>query len=427
MAVAQKDISVSDKINWQISRAGVPDGLYPHFIFFMTFLLWAVLSTEFIRQSGMISISLLMVFTYLYFIMTQAFYRHGFMLAFTLWGLVYVALSYANVLPDAWTIYYNNGYIPYQSYFLFLIYPMICSAKRFWIHALRSGRVDFYMFIILLAMVGHVVWLNANYTFEKPFIIPGLLNKTSLLFFSFAYFALVRYQMASYVLVPIFFLIVAALAINIQTTIGALFLVLLAFSSVNKTMLVLTMISIVGMTIFGYMFLDFFVYNDVNTAFRYILWYDAIEGFLKSYMVGVGFGKEIAANTYLEIGLIERYETIDDIMKAGAHNSFLSMFFRLGLIGGIFFVVFFLRTCWPSNIKDKKLAKLATFAFFIAFMSAYVNLGIESPRAIVGICLLLGFVLACKHISPIKQTRSLLDFTPEKDSLVARYGKYAPG
>jgi len=378
-------------------------GLFPHILFLFAIVLWCA-AGPLVRHTGVTGLLGFTAAITLYFLVTNALYVYWSLLGFVILGIVYVVLSYADVLPDAWTIYYDRKYILSQSFFVFLIYPLVCASKRFWLHAYESGRTDLYMGILFFTMLGGMVWFNLSILNIGPFVFWGMQNPTSLLLLSAGYFIFIRYRKSMGILSLCTAVLIVMLAANSQAVlVGFMLMMTGVFPGIRK-ILVALVILIIFVSFVGYFFVLDLLQVDQNTAFRYLLWGDAFSGFFGSHMLGIGFGKEVVTNQYLQLGVIERYEDVGDIMKSGVHNSFIGILFRMGLAGFVLFVLFIFKTCFPFNLKKDHYARYGTFLFFIAFTAIYINVGMESPLTMVGVCTVLGYILALKRIAAYEQS-----------------------
>lgn len=135
---------------------------------------------------------------------------------------------------------------------------------------------------------------------------------------------------------------------------------------------------------------------DPNSAIRAFMWVDAIDLFFSSYGVGIGFGRELVSNVYLPMNILSFYSE-PELMQGGIHNSFITMFARMGVIGGGAFALAILKTAWPSA-RPGPLREPAYLAFFMVYVSCWVNVAIESPMSSIGTALLLGYVLAARDL-----------------------------
>ena len=82
-----------------------------------------------------------------------------------------------------------------------------------------------------------------------------------------------------------------------------------------------------------------------------------------------------------------------DMRFLSQHNSFVIMYFRLGVIGGTIFFLMFVRHLFRRERPGRQWSA-RWLALFLAFVATFVNPGVESPQFMVGICLTLAFATA---------------------------------
>jgi hypothetical protein len=120
--------------------------------------------------------------------------------------------------------------------------------------------------------------------------------------------------------------------------------------------------------------------------------------------VGVGFGTEAVTATSLFGSELTASGVAPEEMDQGwiyvsTHNSFVATFFRLGILGGLAFLVVFFVYLFPSAIRDIRLERVACFAYFILFLLFFSNPGLESQGYHVGAGFAGGLILALRRHS----------------------------
>ena len=131
---------------------------------------------------------------------------------------------------------------------------------------------------------------------------------------------------------------------------------------------------------------------DGNTTWRLVLWKEIIIDDFPQNLFGLGFGTP--AIEYYPVEDVKKIPTLPYVL--GAHNSFVYLFGRLGVIfllliisiyDVIFREYFFYKTVYYSN---KQI--LIFWSFFAATIIALFNPALESPIYAAGYWLLLGLV-----------------------------------
>lgn len=359
-----------------------------------------------LRVAGAILFLIYLGFVIFYCFRVSCWYQIKSLSFFTCMGLLYIILSYLDVLPDAWTRYYNSTVIPRQSYYVLSIYPLIMASCSFWKKTIKSGQLAKYcwislFFLLTISPIMHIYY-NTGVFFGKhkgSILFTGLMNPCIFLFFSISYLTMVHYRKKAKFILPLIVTIGLIDAGNFQTKIILVLLPILTFFSIKKIGLKFVFPLALILSLFATMSISKLVELDPNVTHRTLMWLDAAEGLIDTRGIGIGFGKEVVTGFYYELNLDRRPKySPDDIMYEGIHNSFFSIFFRQGVLGGAAFIIFFVVYCFPRIPLRSLYFRHASFVFIVALLSAFVNVGIESPMAILGIVQCLGYIIAHNHI-----------------------------
>ncbi|MBP3683831.1 MAG: hypothetical protein J6J12_02550 [Oscillospiraceae bacterium] len=130
---------------------------------------------------------------------------------------------------------------------------------------------------------------------------------------------------------------------------------------------------------------------DANTAWRARFWEDEIKILADSLFTGVGYGTSYTSTDFVNpstyvlthagepFAPTAQYSTYDKVFVTGPHNSFVSLTFRLGLIGLLLFSTFLivLQKKQISCMKGVSLASI--FAICSSLIIITLNVGLESP------------------------------------------------
>lgn len=127
---------------------------------------------------------------------------------------------------------------------------------------------------------------------------------------------------------------------------------------------------------------------DANSYWRLQYWQDELFILIKSKFLGVGFGTAYASTAFVgdmnsiaggPFAATSEYTVMEKLFATGAHNSFISLAFRLGVVGIVLFLMFF----WMLYVKMRKYNEtICPATFFIFFSSILIisfNVGLESP------------------------------------------------
>lgn len=370
-----------------------------HSLFFIIMIAYAC-AGPFIKITGIAGLFGMTAVVYTYVIFARAFYFYPYLFLFTILGFAYLVLSFADILPDAWTQMYRSDLILRHGYFVFLFYPLVSAAHRFWRHALETNQLDFYAALCLIITLVTNFAFNIFYYGWIPWGLPGLLNKMQFLVLGLSILMFTRYRDLR-IFIAVFFAAWALMfSAGAQTPILGLFILALTLVPLRNLVLLGTIGLLIFLTVISAFYVDQLVDKDPNLVFRTLTWFNAMIGVWESFFIGIGFGKEVVVGWYQQLGnLGPNFENPSLLILQGVHNSFLSTTFRMGIVGGLLFFMFFVFTCYPSKIRDPRLAQAATVAYFAAFLSTFVNVGIESPTSVFGLSFGLGFVLAAKDVT----------------------------
>ena len=332
---------------------------------------------------------------------------------YTLVGLLYVLLSYLDVLPDAWTTIYDGALIPRQAFYVVLLYPLVTSAASLWSYADGKGLVSRY-FLTLLIATGLLaplveVFLGTRSGLASVFagVASGGYGNARLLFFAaLAYFLLVGIRDVELARACTLFAVALSLlgfarvvdAPQIQNVVGLAVLLLLAFIRPSRR-------AIVGMVVAGVVlyaslipFAEVIYRADPNSGYRLLLTEDAVRAVVGSAGIGVGFGKEVVAGEYGEVGVTrdELLVTRATLATQGVHNSFAQELMRLGLLGGGCLAWLFFVTCSPPGVGSVRQRRYLAAVYLALLLSLTLHVSLESPTYLVGVAFCVGYILAAK-------------------------------
>lgn len=407
--------SLSRKVVTHRTRAADPVRHAPGGLLHATFLLALcafLIAQPFIRDRGGVVFWAFVAIAALYALATRRPIMIRPLLAFTLVGLLYVVLSYFDILPDAWTKVYQRAFIPRQAFYVVLLYPLALAASSMWSYAARSGKTVRFFLVILIAVAGiaplvEVLFTDNSLVSAYASVTTGGLGNARLLFYvALSYFLIVRIRKVAigrfYVLLAaiVIFIVFGYLLTNpqIQNIIGiGIIIVISMIRRIPRN--VITMV-LAGMVLYAMLvpFAARVYVEDANSGYRLILVKDAIRAFVDSYGMGVGFGKEVVTNEYDEFGISRSPAHGDstELAVAGVHNSFAQEFMRLGLLGGGCLVWLFFVTCCPPRDGPLRVRRHLAVVYLLLLISMMVNVALESPTYLVGIAFALGYIVVTK-------------------------------
>jgi hypothetical protein len=121
-------------------------------------------------------------------------------------------------------------------------------------------------------------------------------------------------------------------------------------------------------------------------------WVDSLNALVQNYGFGYGFGCDSVVDATAE----ERFLVFGKWARLPVmviHNSFIYVFYSMGLIGGGIFVLFNLRDVAPRAIYNMNIARHAGLMFLMACLTASINVALESPNYVLGLCWIYGYLL----------------------------------
>jgi hypothetical protein len=152
-----------------------------------------------------------------------------------------------------------------------------------------------------------------------------------------------------------------------------------------------------------------FVYNqhpffrlDFNTSWRMIFWYRTLVEAFPNNLLGIGIGTPmlpyLPGNTTTDLLFDDKH--VSHVI--GAHNTYVSVFIRFGVLSTILFVLIYRKVLREFFMyKRYYFGNRNDLAIFLAFFSISVvglfNLVIESPTFAALYWISLGFVAAAIH------------------------------
>lgn len=296
-------------------------------------------------------------------------------------GIIAVVFSYIGVFS---TFFPNNellrdtSYIPRQAYYLFFI-PMIILAGR---NANSTKLLNFIS--VNRAFIFFGVW-TAYVLFNKTIALNVLCT------FSLSTLMLMTSEERKAIDVPMLSIILfSPIAVGGEMTQAIIRLVALGTYIVrfNPCILKYCLAGIIMIIIACYLlpFLPLEEFGlDANSAWRAKYWGNELVQLRKTYGLGVGYGTSYASLEFVGAALngpfaaTAEYSVAEKLFVVGCHNSFVSLLFRLGVIG-IFSIFAYLGSlaCHVIEIRGG-YASSAAFALISSLAIVCFNVGFENP------------------------------------------------
>ena len=150
---------------------------------------------------------------------------------------------------------------------------------------------------------------------------------------------------------------------------------------------------------------------DANTAWRLKFWNDELVQLVHSKGIGVGFGTSFATTGFVgsqASGLgspydsVYRQHTVEYLMMTtGAHNSLISLAFRMGVFGVVAFIGMLASAFIKAWKNIDEISVYSIFAFFAAIVIISVNVGLESTMYLPIFILGIGILVSSKVLTKI--------------------------
>lgn len=126
---------------------------------------------------------------------------------------------------------------------------------------------------------------------------------------------------------------------------------------------------------------------DANSFWRLRYWADELYQLIMSYFLGVGYGTSFATEHFVgsvsnivggPFGATSEYSVMDKLFVTGPHNSFISIAFRLGILG-IWLWLIFLNNLDSRKSGNKIFSRSTSIVFYSSIFIVLTNVGLESP------------------------------------------------
>ena len=323
------------------------------------------------------------------------------LITFFVLNLFYVIISLLNFNSIFnLDILYDRNYVFRQGYQIFILAIGIMCYNAF---NKQKIKISFLRFLLLSSLV-------MKFVYNDGIIMHGL--------FLFLISRLFYEDKEKYKIIYLFVIIISTIRLLIgdamMTYLAIYFLtsVFLLYDFVNKKIQLKNVKSIVlffvvpFVILLGIIVVPKLINSDANTNWRFIYWLDELATLSKTYFIGVGYGTSYCTPNFLNVVnnanmFLDNYPT--SIFVTTQHSSFINVFYRMGLIGGLLFTIILL---YPFILHKKffKRSKAAFLLYYCSLFTVIVNPGLESPR------FMLFYVFSYAYLfSSIKKTSILLE------------------
>jgi hypothetical protein len=326
--------------------------------------------------------------------------QHIPLLLFSAWGLIYVALSYIQAFPAAWTRYHDTGVIFQQASYLAILVPLVAASQKWWDDSRFDANRDAILIaVVLVAFVFGVVVdiLVTDFTDIRPYQTMRNYVFIGLLALSYLAFRAGKWRR----LAILALLILAGAAIwraqFIQNTIVYVSLIGFLATSMfrirtDRLLLFLFLILFAAATILGLRDPLWVFEIDHNSGWRLAWWNDALAATVQTGGIGVGFGTESLMNEYAAILQRDSYHKEDEtFLLISTHSAIFDTTFRTGVVG-LLLLCLILSRCFPHP-SIPPLARAHCCAMFaVLIVCLHSNLGLQSPMYALGVAICIGYL-----------------------------------
>lgn len=175
---------------------------------------------------------------------------------------------------------------------------------------------------------------------------------------------------------------------------------------ISGRMMVIGMVAIfTGAYAIGIGYIPQMMLESPNSGIRLAFVADALLSAVDTHGIGIGFGKEsvrwrydfpnMPDFTFLPDPNSITPDRMLEVLSTGVHNSFVQALLRTGVFGFLLFVAAFFAAFPPRNLP-REVRNHASVVFGMIFISCFVNPGLETPIALVGIGFIYGYLLALR-------------------------------
>ena len=359
--------------------------------------------------------------------------QHLPLLLLSIWGLIYVFLSYLHAFSPAWTRYYDTGVIFQQASYLAVLLPLVSASQKWW----DDPRFDVNREAILIAVVFFaflfgvaldIAILGAEGVSIRP--LATLRNYVLLGLLALSYFAFRSRKWRTFAIAALMLLLAMSIWLHLFLQNTFVYVIILGFLTVamlripaDRLMLAVFLLLLISVTLIGIQDPLRVFEIDPNTGWRLAWWRDALEATAQTGGLGVGYGTESLRNEYGSTLLRDTYrEEGGTFLLVSTHSAFFDTIFRTGVVGFVLLCVVLAR-CYP-HAHTPPLARAHCCAMFaVMILCLHSNLGLQSPMYSLGVAICIGYLQSERRKAVVAASRAAVDVpigTPREAASLAR-------
>ncbi|MET4221635.1 O-antigen ligase [Bradyrhizobium sp. LB14.3] len=307
----------------------------------------------------------------------------------------YIALSFAHILPPAWTVLYEPEAILRQSLWVFELPLIINLASCYLSLALKGHATREFVIVTVLLLANFCISgiLVADWTYSQWSYGPFgyLWAPLSIYLIVAGWGAFIEPRRLIVVLFLIQAIAATLLADGSQTQLAYLtFAAVIVFRKLGRHVATAAMIGLLGLIVSGYAWawIDPSAVTLRDAAIRALMAKNAFYAAEQTSFVGVGFGTESLQNYYPEIG-VQSFNSLDEsFVLIGTHNVFFDILMRMGVLGLAAFLWALFSLGYPAG-GSERISSYRKLLFAIMVLNLSVNVALQSPFHMGGVAVML--------------------------------------
>ena len=316
---------------------------------------------------------------------------------FLLLGFYYIFISFVGGFSLVFNIPLDKSYIFRQAYFI----PFLAIAIPVFSESFKVGLFNYFLknklFFVIFA-----AGLRLPYAIQFATILVFSINNHFKGLVVFLFVLLYHYVT---VFIPTYMTIGDLPGLQILLMQGILFIFFITRLRLNIKYLSAFIIILI--------FSAYFIQNELmillrsvddNAGWRLFVWVDNIKSTINdTSLFGHGFGTtyfaaegrlpgQLVESTIMRAGgaLDQGYSAYEVEFVRGQHNSFINIFYRLGIAGLLLFLSYFITIA--KKIKKYRAPRQLNYVLLISMIIIGVNVGLESPGYATMFAFFIGLV-----------------------------------
>lgn len=301
-----------------------------------------------------------------------------YLVVFLGWGVLVAVASYEGLysLIPTIVVAFDVSYIPRQAYYLFFLPLIILAGRHVQTPALLGMLCRCYRHLFF-AIYAAYVFVNKTLAIDVP------------CFFCLSLLLLMgRDRRKAFDLAMLLLIMLSPVDVGGEMTQIILRMLLLFFyfapegAGYMRPAVVIAVCVILACYVIPFIPLDW-IGMDANTSWRMRYWGDELTQLMNSFGLGVGYGTSYATNAFIgeavsgPFAATAEYTVAERMYVVGCHNSFISIAFRLGILGAGFLLLFILSISQRALPKDR--SNYLVYSLLSSLVIVCFNVGFESP------------------------------------------------